>query len=85
VHLAYLSAVPDSHILRKHGAAVAEEIRTQAAALWERVDLAGKPVADLLAFDAALKERGINPGTSADFTVATLFWQALAEAGARLA
>jgi triphosphoribosyl-dephospho-CoA synthase len=29
--------------------------------------------APLLAFDRALKERGINPGTSADLTVATLF------------
>ena len=29
-------------------------------------------LADLLAWDAMLKERGINPGTSADLTVATL-------------
>jgi triphosphoribosyl-dephospho-CoA synthase len=27
----------------------------------------------LLAWDAALKAKGINPGTSADLTVATLF------------
>jgi triphosphoribosyl-dephospho-CoA synthase len=27
----------------------------------------------LAAFDRALKERGLNPGTSADLTVATLF------------
>jgi triphosphoribosyl-dephospho-CoA synthetase len=27
----------------------------------------------LLGWDAALKSRGINPGTSADLTVATLF------------
>jgi triphosphoribosyl-dephospho-CoA synthase len=27
----------------------------------------------LLSWDAALKTRGINPGTSADLTVATLF------------
>jgi triphosphoribosyl-dephospho-CoA synthase len=26
-----------------------------------------------MAFDQALKERGLNPGTSADLTVATLF------------
>jgi triphosphoribosyl-dephospho-CoA synthase len=30
-------------------------------------------VPDLLRWDAALKQRGINPGTSADLTVATLF------------
>jgi triphosphoribosyl-dephospho-CoA synthase len=28
---------------------------------------------DLLAFDRSLKARGLNPGTSADLTVATLF------------
>ena len=33
---------------------------------------------DLLsALDASLKRRSINPGTSADFTVATLFLDAL--------
>ena len=85
VHLAYLAAVPDSHILRKHGAAVAEAIRGQAASLRERLDMAARPVADLLAFDGALKARHINPGTSADFTVATLLWRALTGAGAVLA
>ena len=29
--------------------------------------------AELLAWDAVLKARGINPGTTADLTVATLF------------
>ena len=33
--------------------------------------------APLTAFDRALKERGLNPGTSADLTVATLFAAAL--------
>lgn len=84
VHLAYLAAVPDSHILRKHGAETAEAIRAEAAALRERTDLNAKPVADLLAVDAAWKARGVNPGTSADFTVATLFWHALAASGAAL-
>jgi triphosphoribosyl-dephospho-CoA synthase len=31
----------------------------------------------LLSWDAALKSRGINPGTSADLTVATLFASSL--------
>ncbi|MCJ2014112.1 triphosphoribosyl-dephospho-CoA synthase [Methylobacterium sp. J-076] len=84
VHLAYLSAFPDSHVLRKHGAAVAEQVRAQAAALRAGLDMAARPVAPLLALDADLKGRAINPGTSADFTVATLFWQALAQDGARL-
>jgi triphosphoribosyl-dephospho-CoA synthase len=34
-------------------------------------------VPELLAFDASLKARGLNPGTSADLTVATLFAAAL--------
>jgi triphosphoribosyl-dephospho-CoA synthase len=84
VHLAYLAAFPDSHVLRKHGAATAEAIRAQAAALRASLDMAMRPLPPLLAFDAELKERGINPGTSADFTVATLFWQSLAKAGAEL-
>ena len=33
-----------------------------------------------LAFDAELKRKGINPGTSADLTVASLFAKKLAEA-----
>lgn len=85
VHLAYLSAFPDSHVLRKHGKAIAEEIRAQAELLVRRIDMAARPVADLLAFDHELKGRGINPGTSADFTVATLFWDGLAGAGVMLA
>ena len=32
----------------------------------------------LLGWDAALKARGINPGTSADLTVATVFASSLA-------
>jgi triphosphoribosyl-dephospho-CoA synthase len=30
-------------------------------------------LADLLAWDRSLKQRALNPGTSADLTVATLF------------
>ena len=32
---------------------------------------------ELLNFDAALKKQGINPGTSADLTVASLFLHAI--------
>jgi triphosphoribosyl-dephospho-CoA synthase len=84
VHLAYLAVVPDSHVARKHGEAMAETVRREASELRARVKLAERPVAPMLAFDAALKERGINPGTSADFTVATLFWDTLTLAGAKL-
>ncbi len=82
VHLAYLAAVPDSHVLRKHGSEVADAVRESASALRERIDWTARPVAQLLVHDAQLKDRGINPGTSADFTVATLFWRHLVDQGA---
>jgi triphosphoribosyl-dephospho-CoA synthase len=76
VYLAFLSAFPDSHIVRKHGNAVAEETRRMATTFHQRAQALGNPdalLADLLAWDTALKAGGINPGTSADLTVATLF------------
>jgi triphosphoribosyl-dephospho-CoA synthase len=80
VYLAFLAAIPDTHILRKFDAATAEAIRREAAdwrdALTAAPDLAGM-TEGLLSWDAALKSRGINPGTSADLTVATLFASAL--------
>jgi triphosphoribosyl-dephospho-CoA synthase len=85
IHLAYLRSVPDSHVARKAGAVAAEALRQEAEATLAGLDLADRPVETLLALDTSLKARGLNPGTSADFTVATLFWDALAAAGAALA
>ncbi|MGZ3326973.1 MAG: triphosphoribosyl-dephospho-CoA synthase [Xanthobacteraceae bacterium] len=76
VYLEFLSAFPDSHIARKHGIATAEDVCRAASRYYQRMRSLEKPavlLADLLAWDALLKERGINPGTSADLTVATLF------------
>lgn len=75
LHMAYLSYFPDSHIARKFGVNLAEAIRLEALAMapvWQR---AGEANAfdRLLEFDTSLKQRGINPGTTADFVVATLF------------
>jgi triphosphoribosyl-dephospho-CoA synthase len=76
VYLAFMSAFPDSHIVRKHGVGVAEATRRAALRFHQRVQLL-EPFDDLLpellAWDAELKREGINPGTSADLTVATLF------------
>jgi triphosphoribosyl-dephospho-CoA synthase len=55
---------------------VAREVRLRAAELSRRLALEPSPSAMegvLLAFDAELKAAGINPGTSADLTVATVF------------
>jgi triphosphoribosyl-dephospho-CoA synthase len=76
VYLEFLSAFPDSHIARKHGIATAEDVCRDASRYHRRMRSPEKPavlLADLLAWDALLKEQGINPGTSADLTVATLF------------
>jgi triphosphoribosyl-dephospho-CoA synthase len=76
VYLGFLAAFPDSHVAREHGPAVAEEVRAQAQTFRARLPAAGDVshlLPDLMTWDAALKNRGINPGTSADLTVATLF------------
>jgi triphosphoribosyl-dephospho-CoA synthase len=76
VYLAFLSAFPDTHIVRKHGAESAERVRREAVSYRRRLQSTDAPDAllgELMAWDAALKARGINPGTSADLTVATLF------------
>ena len=76
IYLRFFSAFADSHILRKHGAEAAEGARREAAEFVRKLGEWGEPSkvrADALAFDAALKARGLNPGTSADLTVATLF------------
>jgi len=74
VYLGFLAAFPDSHIVRKHGAAVAERVRAHAAML--RSGMASNIddlLPEIMEWDTALKQAGINPGTSADLTVATLF------------
>ncbi len=83
VYLGFLSKFPDSHIDRKHGAQTAAEVCRTAmkfnALLWSAQQPADR-LGDFLAFDTALKTRGINPGTSADLTVATLFGRRLQSA-----
>jgi triphosphoribosyl-dephospho-CoA synthase len=73
LYLNILSRWPDSHVVRKHGLPAASGVQVEAAeqlALLlslENPKLAQKP---LLTWDNALKRSGINPGTSADLTVA---------------
>jgi triphosphoribosyl-dephospho-CoA synthase len=75
-YLGFLEAFPDSHIVRKHGPDIAEQIRREASHIGDQVRRAERLediLPDILAWDATLKLAGINPGTSADLTVATLF------------
>ena len=76
VYLAFLAGFPDSHIVRKYGATVAGRICTAASPIETKVRSATRlddVLPEILAWDAKLKDEGINPGTSADLTVATLF------------
>ena len=83
VYLGFLSKFPDSHIVRKQGAEAAADVCRTAvkfnALLWSAQQPADR-LGDFLSWDAALKTRGINPGTSADLTVATLFGRRLQSA-----
>ena len=68
--------VPDSLIIRKKGLLKAREISDMIAPLASQVLASEDPtdyVSDLLSLDNELKQVGINPGTTADITVATIF------------
>lgn len=80
VYLGFLARQPDTHIVRKHGEALARMVKDQAAIHeLETIGLENPKLyqRNLLDFDANLKARGLNPGTSADLTVATLFAHAI--------
>ena len=83
IYLSLLSNEPDSHIVRKHGEAVAHSVMRSAAAWYERLyarEDSGAGAEDdpgFAAWDQSLKRRGINPGTTADLTVAALMLAAL--------
>lgn len=81
VYLGFLADFPDSHVVRKYGSAVASSVQDSAIRFQAELQSSWDPsrLADeLLAWDAALKAKNINPGTSADLTVATLFARRLA-------
>jgi triphosphoribosyl-dephospho-CoA synthase len=76
VYLAFLAAFPDTHILRKQGAAAAERVARIAQSFLLRIERGAgldELMGELIAWDGELKRAGTNPGTSADLTVATLF------------
>lgn len=83
VYLALLARHPDSHIARKSGAEAARIVREEALEYDRAAARAADPAAlepALRRWDGELKARGLNPGTSADLTVATLFLEFLCEA-----
>lgn len=80
VYLNYLAQMPDTHIVRKYGNSAAENVLKMAKDMQDKIRLAEHPKllrGELIAWDSALKKNRINPGTSADLTVATLLILAL--------
>lgn len=76
VYLAFLASSPDTHIIRKQGAPAAEGVTRIAQGMLARIEAGvglDALIGELMAWDLELKRAGINPGTSADLTVATLF------------
>jgi triphosphoribosyl-dephospho-CoA synthase len=72
-YLEFAARLPDSHVIRRHGRGTALRVAACAAALSRRLDASAdaRELAEpLLAWDRELKRDGINPGTSADLTVA---------------
>ena len=81
-YMAFLTEFPDSHIQRKFGKPVAENIRMKASQIAKLFNNNTNPVdarKTLLEFDTELKNAGINPGTSADLTAASLLVYKLTE------
>lgn len=86
LYMQILQDFPDSHIVRKFGHQTARQVQARARALkstWAPVNRGADSHQKLLDFDQELKNEGLNPGTSADFVVATLFTCQLCRFAAR--
>jgi triphosphoribosyl-dephospho-CoA synthase len=84
LYMGFLSRFPDTHIMRKYGVTLAVQVQEKAGQLLQSMLVLDNPktcLRDLLKFDAELKEEGLNPGTSADLTVATLLAVSLQSTG----
>ncbi len=81
-YMTFLAAFPDTHVVRKHGADAARRLlveRTEIARLCLECQNQASLREVLLGWDRSLKDQGINPGTSADLTVASVFAARLGE------
>jgi triphosphoribosyl-dephospho-CoA synthase len=80
LYLTLLARLPDSHIVRKHGEALAQTVMRSAQGWRARAEAGEALDADpaFAAWDEQLKAQGLNPGTTADLTVAALMLAGLA-------
>lgn len=76
VYAGLLSRFPDSHIERKYGNQFSATIADTMGRLSKKLNETGNPehlMPLLYEIDQELKSKGINPGSTADMTVATVF------------
>lgn len=74
-YLGFLCTIPDSHIQRKFGWRTADRVCKDAEVVESKLkacENSKDAVKILLEYDNELKREGLNPGTSADLTVASL-------------
>tara|TARA_B100000953_G_scaffold82256_1_gene67145 strand:- start:2041 stop:2880 length:840 start_codon:yes stop_codon:yes gene_type:complete len=74
-YLTFMASIKDSHIERKYGSEIAEQIKIKSGIIVEKFNNSIDPetsVELLRGFDRELKARNYNPGTSADLTAASL-------------
>ena len=75
LYITLLSTFTDSHIIKKNGESVARKVMSEAKTHLIAFNNLTNPklyFGKLLAWDTQLKSAGINPGTTADMTVASL-------------
>ena len=73
-YLTILANVPDTLITRKYGEEVAFKISHKAKSILESTEIASKERLNALKeFDVSLRKNKYNPGTTADFTAASIF------------
>ncbi|MEQ1528369.1 MAG: triphosphoribosyl-dephospho-CoA synthase [Methylococcales bacterium] len=76
VYANLLSQFPDSHIERKYGDQYSKMVASKMTLLSEELSKADRPESlkpMLFEIDQVFKANGVNPGTTADITVATVF------------
>lgn len=74
--LGFMAHFVDTHVVRKFGMEVAGSLRLEARQhedAFLRCENPKNYLGELLRFDKKLKQAGLNPGTSADLTVASIF------------
>lgn len=84
LYMELLGRFPDTHIVRKRGEPTALAVCERAAPLAAALLASDRPQryrGELMALDRWLKDAGLNPGTSADLTVASVLIDRLASVG----